>query len=217
MAQTHPKSECAPTGESKTIVVFMVRRETKCAECGRELFDGDVLLLEENRRLCLNCADLEYLEFLRSGNTALTRRATEHSPLCAVVCNGRALANAMNAKASLLRRRRLIGRKRNVWPMKNNAFPSGSAPPSDARSKTLNTNQPSPTSSIRNCLRVVRHKRLCKSLRGRAGNIPGAWAVRRRRRSLIRKRCDWPSSNKRATTNSYGDGGPSTRPRISAQ
>ena len=85
MAQTHPNPEGAPPGESKDIVVFMVRRETKCADCGRELFDGSLLRMENNRPLCLDCADLGHLEFLASGNTALTRRATKHSPLRAVV------------------------------------------------------------------------------------------------------------------------------------
>jgi hypothetical protein len=63
----------------------MVRRETKCAECGRALCDGNLLRLENDRPLCLDCADLGHLEFLTSGNTALTRRATKHSPLRAVV------------------------------------------------------------------------------------------------------------------------------------
>jgi len=67
------------------IVVFMVRRETKCAECGRELFDGNLLRMEGDRPLCMDCADLGHLEFLASGNTALTRRATKYSPLRAVV------------------------------------------------------------------------------------------------------------------------------------
>ncbi len=83
--QTHSEPEGTPPGESKDILVFMVRRETKCAECGRELFDGNLLRLEDNRPLCLDCADLGHLEFLTSGNTALTRRATKHSPLRAVV------------------------------------------------------------------------------------------------------------------------------------
>jgi hypothetical protein len=78
-------SSSVPPGESKDIVVFMVRRETKCAECGRELFDGNLLRMENNRPLCMDCADLDHLEFLASGNTALTRRATKHSPLRAVV------------------------------------------------------------------------------------------------------------------------------------
>ncbi|MSU63837.1 MAG: DUF2293 domain-containing protein [Pedosphaera sp.] len=83
----NPKSpsESQPTAKSDEIVVFMVRRETKCAECGRELFDGSLLRLEDDRPLCLDCADLGHLEFLTSGNTALTRRATKHSPLRAVV------------------------------------------------------------------------------------------------------------------------------------
>lgn len=72
-------------GKPGEIVVFMVRRETKCAECGDELFDGNLLRMENNRPLCLDCADLGHLEFLTSGNTALTRRATKHSPLRAVV------------------------------------------------------------------------------------------------------------------------------------
>ena len=49
-------------------------RETKCAECGRELFDGNLLRMEDNRPLCLDCADLGHLEFLASGNTALLLR-----------------------------------------------------------------------------------------------------------------------------------------------
>lgn len=71
--------------ETNDIVVFMVRRETKCAECGKELFVGNMLRLENDRTLCLDCADLGHLEFLAAGNTALTRRATKHSPLRAVV------------------------------------------------------------------------------------------------------------------------------------
>ena len=78
-------SEPKHAGKPGEIVVFMVRRDTKCAECGRELFDGNLLRLENERPLCLDCADLGHLEFLASGNTSLTRRATKHSPLRAVV------------------------------------------------------------------------------------------------------------------------------------
>ncbi len=85
MPQTHSENEGVPPGKSTDIVVFMVRRETKCAECGRELLDGNLLRLEDNRPFCLDCADLGHLEFLVSGNSALTRRATKHSPLRAVV------------------------------------------------------------------------------------------------------------------------------------
>jgi len=77
--------EGTASGEPKDIVVFLVRRDAKCAECGRELFDGNLLRLENDRPLCLDCADLGHLEFLGAGNPALTRRATKHSPLRAVV------------------------------------------------------------------------------------------------------------------------------------
>jgi len=73
------------TGAAKDIVVFIVRRETKCAECGEELGPGRWIRVENDQALCLACADLAHLEYLPSGNTALTRRATEHSPLRAVV------------------------------------------------------------------------------------------------------------------------------------
>ena len=67
------------------IVVFLTRRNGKCAECGRDLFDGTMIRLENEQPHCLDCADLGHLEFLPSGNTALTCRATKHSPLRAVV------------------------------------------------------------------------------------------------------------------------------------
>jgi very-short-patch-repair endonuclease len=69
----------------KEIVVFIVRRDTKCAECGEELGSGRWLRIENDKPLCMTCADLAHLEFLASGNTALTRRATKYSPLRAVV------------------------------------------------------------------------------------------------------------------------------------
>ena len=85
MARTHPEPQNALPGESKDIVVFIVRRETKCAECGEELGPGRWIRVENDQALCLACADLAHLEYLPSGNTALTRRATKHSPLRAVV------------------------------------------------------------------------------------------------------------------------------------
>ena len=75
-----------PTGGDKDdLVVFITRREGKCAECGEEFFDGALIRKEGDKVLCLECADLAHLEYLASGNTALTRRATKHSPLRAVV------------------------------------------------------------------------------------------------------------------------------------
>ena len=41
--------------------------------------------MEAGRPLCLTCADLDHLVFLHRGDTALTRRASKHSTLRAVV------------------------------------------------------------------------------------------------------------------------------------
>jgi len=47
---------------------------------------GSLIMLNKERNpLCLACADLDQLEFLRRGNTALTRRAARRSRLRAVV------------------------------------------------------------------------------------------------------------------------------------
>ncbi|HEY0790615.1 MAG TPA: DUF2293 domain-containing protein [Chthoniobacterales bacterium] len=68
------------------ILVFLIRRDTVCAECGKELLRGSMVTLEKERgALCLECADLEALDFLPSGDAALTRRATKHSRLKALV------------------------------------------------------------------------------------------------------------------------------------
>ena len=53
-----------------------------CASCGDT---GDFLRMDKAGALCLDCADLGHLEFLPSGDAALTRRATKASRLSAVV------------------------------------------------------------------------------------------------------------------------------------
>ena len=80
-----PNKPERPEAEDKDIVVFIIRRDTKCAECGEELGSGRWIRVENDQALCLSCADLAHLEYLPSGNTALTRRAAKHSPLRAVV------------------------------------------------------------------------------------------------------------------------------------
>lgn len=69
----------------KEIVVFITRQEGKCAECDTELWPGSMIRLENDQPHCLGCADLGHLEYLPRGDAALTRRATKHSPLRAVV------------------------------------------------------------------------------------------------------------------------------------
>jgi len=73
-------------GKTDDVLVFSVRRDTKCGECGCELSKGSLIRLEEGPgALCLSCADLDHLDFLAPGNAALTRRARKHSRLSAIV------------------------------------------------------------------------------------------------------------------------------------
>jgi len=68
------------------LLVFLIRKDTKCSECGEALCRGGMITLNRERgALCLACADLDHLEFLPSGDAAVTRRASKHSKLKAVV------------------------------------------------------------------------------------------------------------------------------------
>lgn len=65
--------------------VFEVVRDSKCSECGAEINGGGMLMMERDQPLCLHCAGLGDLEFLPSGDTALTRWTTKYSARTAVV------------------------------------------------------------------------------------------------------------------------------------
>jgi hypothetical protein len=72
--------------ERTELKVFISGRESKCDECGSALGRSAwICLIEGKGALCLSCADLDHLEFLPSGNTALTRRSKKLSTLSAVV------------------------------------------------------------------------------------------------------------------------------------
>jgi hypothetical protein len=49
------------------------------------MWRGNLLRVEGGKGLCLECADLDHLEFLPRGDAAVTRRATRYSKLKAVV------------------------------------------------------------------------------------------------------------------------------------
>jgi hypothetical protein len=67
------------------IVVFKFLRDSACSECAEELGKGRLLRMENERPLCLHCADLSHLVFLPRGDAALTRRASRYSSLKAVI------------------------------------------------------------------------------------------------------------------------------------
>ncbi len=79
------KSDKPKSGSGEEIVVFSVVRASQCTECGVELWKGSLLRLEGEKALCTGCADLDRLEFLPSGEAAVTRRASKYSKLRAVV------------------------------------------------------------------------------------------------------------------------------------
>jgi hypothetical protein len=67
------------------IVVFRVRRDTACKDCGEELPSGSLIHVVDRVARCLDCADLGHLVYLPQGDAALTRRASKQSKLRAVV------------------------------------------------------------------------------------------------------------------------------------
>ncbi|MFN0167584.1 MAG: DUF2293 domain-containing protein [Bryobacteraceae bacterium] len=66
-------------------VVFEILRDSACSECGAAIGQGGFLYMEAEQPLCLACARLDDLEYLPSGNAALTRRSTKYSARTAVV------------------------------------------------------------------------------------------------------------------------------------
>ena len=66
-------------------VVFEIVRDSECAQCKTELDRGEFLTLDGQEALCMDCAGLGDLEFLPSGDAALTRRATKYSGETVVV------------------------------------------------------------------------------------------------------------------------------------
>jgi hypothetical protein len=64
------------------LLVIMPIKKWVCESCGGT---GDLLKMEDSGPLCVDCADLGHLVFLRSGDAALTRRAKANSGLSAVV------------------------------------------------------------------------------------------------------------------------------------
>ncbi len=72
--------------KSNDIVVFISTRNSTCGECKQELGRRAWITLDRKKNaLCLDCADLDHLVFLPSGDAALTRRSRKYSGLSAVV------------------------------------------------------------------------------------------------------------------------------------
>jgi hypothetical protein len=66
-------------------VVIETLRDGACSECGAELERGSFLVMDADQPLCLACRGFGDLEYLPSGDAALTRRAARYSGRTAVV------------------------------------------------------------------------------------------------------------------------------------
>lgn len=71
--------------EEPKMVVFQVLRDTACSECGTEIEQNSLLIIEAEQALCMACAGMDHLEFLPAGDATLTRRATKFSSMTATV------------------------------------------------------------------------------------------------------------------------------------
>ena len=74
--------------EKKPDLVVMIsasRKERECVHCKAKVYKGTFFLMEDDGMVCLECADMDHLLFLPSGDAALTRRSRKYSSLCAVV------------------------------------------------------------------------------------------------------------------------------------
>jgi hypothetical protein len=85
MASSDPSKGSPSRGKDDDLVVFISHHDGRCSECNADFFRGHFICVESGQPLCLSCADLGHLEFLPRGDVAITRRATKHSPLRAVV------------------------------------------------------------------------------------------------------------------------------------
>lgn len=79
-----PPDTQSKSGDDRPEAHFSLR-DVECEKCGEPVKDGGLLIYEEGRAICLTCAGLACLVFLPSGDAALTRRATKHSGVFAVV------------------------------------------------------------------------------------------------------------------------------------
>jgi hypothetical protein len=74
-----------PFSKNKEKTVYMLRRDTRCRRCGRELRSGEFIYPTGDIGICLRCAGLARLMFLPKGSVAVTRRAKRYSLQYAVV------------------------------------------------------------------------------------------------------------------------------------
>lgn len=79
-------------GRPPDLVVIAASKPWTCAGCATEFLAGEFLMMADGGPRCLDCAELDHLEFLPAGDAGLTRRARQArqaSELSAVVVRWR--------------------------------------------------------------------------------------------------------------------------------
>ena len=71
--------------KSPELVAHVVTHDSQCSQCSKELLKGNLLFMEVDKPLCLNCAGFGDLVFLNSGDSKLTRCARKYSDKCVIV------------------------------------------------------------------------------------------------------------------------------------
>ncbi len=82
---TNDQASCSFRIVSSTpreLVVISPLKDWACSSCGGT---GELLIMDDSGPLCMQCAELDHLVFLPSGDAALTRRARRDSRLSTVV------------------------------------------------------------------------------------------------------------------------------------
>ena len=75
----------SPPGKKAELLAIVSSKPWTCAACGEHFGRHSYLMMDDAGPLCLDCVDLGHLEFLPSGDAALTRRSKRASRLAAVV------------------------------------------------------------------------------------------------------------------------------------
>ncbi|GAB3001647.1 DUF2293 domain-containing protein [Amycolatopsis acidiphila] len=75
----------ARQNQAPDLVVLSPHTDWTCTGCGIRSAAGEFQYPEDDRPLCLSCADFDHLVFLPSGNAALSRRAKKESTLAVLV------------------------------------------------------------------------------------------------------------------------------------
>jgi hypothetical protein len=104
-----------------------------CAQCDGS---GDLLFMENDAPLCLECADLDRLVFLPAGDAALTRRAKKESGLAAVVVRFSRSRRRYERRAFLSKKRHSPGPKLTAWLIKTRGRGAAFARPNSGRLRT---------------------------------------------------------------------------------